>query len=96
MAGRERRWAYADVAPTDLAGSRRFRQDLWDAGLLGVTLDPAYGGQGLAEEHQKVFAEEAAHYPLPPIGEAVTTGICAPTLLDFGSRGAEGAVTSRG
>ena len=40
---------------------------------------------GPEPEHQKVFDEEAAGYPLPPIGEAVTTGICAPTLLDFGS-----------
>jgi alkylation response protein AidB-like acyl-CoA dehydrogenase len=71
--------------PADAAGSRAFRIALWDAGLLGITLDPAYGGQGLTPEHQKAFAEEAAAYPLPPIGEAVTTGICAPTLLDFGS-----------
>jgi alkylation response protein AidB-like acyl-CoA dehydrogenase len=71
--------------PADTAVSRAFRSELWDAGLLGITLDPAYGGQGLTPEHQKAFGEEAAHYPLPPIGEAVTTGICAPTLLDFGS-----------
>src|SRR5271170_6913212 len=71
--------------PADPEVSRAFRSELWDAGLLGITLDPAYGGQGLTPEHQKAFAEEAANYPLPPIGEAVTTGICAPTLLDFGS-----------
>jgi alkylation response protein AidB-like acyl-CoA dehydrogenase len=52
---------------------------LWDAGLLGITLDPAYEGQGLTDEYQKVFNEEVAHYEVPPIGEAVTTGICAPT-----------------
>jgi alkylation response protein AidB-like acyl-CoA dehydrogenase len=71
--------------PTDMAAGRAFRMELWDAGLLGLTLDPAYGGQGLTPEHQKAFSEEAARYQLPPIGEAVTTGICAPTLLDFGS-----------
>jgi alkylation response protein AidB-like acyl-CoA dehydrogenase len=65
--------------------SRAFRSALWDAGLLGITLDPAYGGQGLTDEHQKAFAREAATYSLPPTGEPVTTGICAPTLLDFGS-----------
>ncbi|HLG68246.1 MAG TPA: acyl-CoA dehydrogenase family protein [Acidimicrobiales bacterium] len=69
----------------DPATSRAFRSALWDAGLLGITLDPAYGGQGLTEEHQKAFAREASAYRLPPIGEPVTTGICAPTLLDFGS-----------
>jgi alkylation response protein AidB-like acyl-CoA dehydrogenase len=76
---------FAAYDPADAAGSRAFRIALWDAGLLGITLDPAYGGQGLTPEHQKAFGEEAARYQLPPIGEAVTTGICAPTLLDFGS-----------
>jgi alkylation response protein AidB-like acyl-CoA dehydrogenase len=71
--------------PTDIAASRAFRRELWEAGLLGLTLDPTYGGQGLSAEHQKAFSEEAARYPLPATGEAVTTGICAPTLLDFGT-----------
>jgi alkylation response protein AidB-like acyl-CoA dehydrogenase len=71
--------------PNDRSANRAFRVSLWDAGLLGVTLDPAYGGQGLTAEHQKAFVEEAAQYSMPPTGEAVTTGICAPTLLDFGS-----------
>jgi alkylation response protein AidB-like acyl-CoA dehydrogenase len=76
---------FAEFDSGDTAASRAFRSALWDAGLLGITLDPAYGGQGLTAEHQKAFAEEAAGYQLPPIGEPVTTGICAPTLLDFGS-----------
>lgn len=69
----------------DPRAGREFRTALWEAGLLGITLDPAYGGQGLTAEHQKAYAEEASKYSLPPIGEAVTTGICAPTLLDFGT-----------
>ncbi len=76
---------YDSFDPADPSAGRGFRAALWDAGLLGITLDPAYGGQGLSEEHQKVCAEEAAKYRLPPTGEAVTTGICAPTLLDFGT-----------
>jgi alkylation response protein AidB-like acyl-CoA dehydrogenase len=75
---------FADYDATDADSGRAFRTELWDAGLLGITLNPAYGGQGLTAEHQKAFAEEAARYPLP-IRETVTTGICAPTLLDFGS-----------
>jgi alkylation response protein AidB-like acyl-CoA dehydrogenase len=74
--------------PVDLLDpslTRPFRTALWDAGLLGLTLDTAYGGQGLTSEHQKVWDEEAAAYRLPPTGDAVTTGICAPTLLDFGT-----------
>jgi alkylation response protein AidB-like acyl-CoA dehydrogenase len=76
---------YQGIDPTDLVSGRAFRRDLWDAGLLGITLDEAYGGQGLTPAHQKAFSEEAARYVLPPMGEAVTTGICAPTLLDFGT-----------
>jgi alkylation response protein AidB-like acyl-CoA dehydrogenase len=65
--------------------SRDLRIALWDAGFLGITLSPEYGGQGLTDEHQKVFSAEAARYPLAPMSEVVTTGICAPTLLDHGS-----------
>jgi alkylation response protein AidB-like acyl-CoA dehydrogenase len=70
---------------TDPYAGRPFRRALWDAGFLGLTLSPDYGGQGLTSEHVKVFSEEASSYRLPPIGEPVTTGICAPTLLDFGT-----------
>lgn len=77
------RWEGRDAA--DPRVSRDFRRELWDAGFLGITLDPAYGGRGLTEDHQKAFSREAARYRLPPMGEAVTTGICAPTLLDFGT-----------
>ena len=76
---------FAGSAATDPRAIREFRSALWDAGLLGLTLDPAYGGQGLSKEHQKVFNEEVSGYALPPIGDVVTTGICAPTLLDFGT-----------
>jgi alkylation response protein AidB-like acyl-CoA dehydrogenase len=85
LADNAARFAGYDPAKAEPEAGRAFRIELWDAGLLGITLDPAYGGQGLTPEHQKAFGEEAADYPLPPIGEAVTTGICAPTLLDFGS-----------
>jgi alkylation response protein AidB-like acyl-CoA dehydrogenase len=76
---------HSSFVPTDPSASRVFRAALWDAGLLGLTLDPAYGGQGLSSEYQNVFDAEVRRHHLPPAGEAVTTGICAPTLLDFGS-----------
>jgi alkylation response protein AidB-like acyl-CoA dehydrogenase len=72
-------------AGREMSASREFRTALWDAGLLGITLDPAYGGQGLSNDYQRVFSEEARGRTMPPLGEAVTTGICAPTLLDFGT-----------
>ncbi|MDE3204981.1 MAG: acyl-CoA dehydrogenase family protein [Acidobacteriota bacterium] len=76
---------FSDFDPADLTAGREFRRALWDAGLLGITLDRAYGGAGLTDDHQRAFDEEASKYSLPPMGEAVTTGICAPTLLDFGT-----------
>jgi alkylation response protein AidB-like acyl-CoA dehydrogenase len=69
----------------DPLNARRFRSALWDAGLLGIALDPAYGGEGLTDAHQAILDEEVARYALPPLGEVVTTGICAPILLDFGT-----------
>jgi alkylation response protein AidB-like acyl-CoA dehydrogenase len=76
---------FSSFDPSDPQAGRKFRAALWDAGLLGITLDPAYAGQGLSDDHQRACAEELARYSLPPTGEAVTTGICAPTLLDFGT-----------
>jgi len=66
---------YSDFDPADIGASREFRAALWDAGFLGLTLDPAYGGRGLTDDYQRVFAEEISRYRLPPTGEAVTTGI---------------------
>jgi alkylation response protein AidB-like acyl-CoA dehydrogenase len=76
---------FAEFDPADPSSGKPLRAALWDAGLLGITLDAAYGGQGLTPDHQKAFSEEAGRYTLPPMGEVVTTGICAPTLLDFGA-----------
>src|SRR5262245_350528 len=70
--------------PADLRATK-LRCALWDAGLLGITLDPEYGGQGLTNAHQSAFNDEArkAHVVIP--SDSVTVGICAPTLLDFGN-----------
>ena len=78
---------HADEFPTDPMDPRatKLRIALWDAGLLGITLDQEYGGLGLTDEHQKIFNEEARRRGLMVPSDAVTVGICAPTLLDFGS-----------
>ena len=75
----------AGTSAFDPGASRAFRSALWDAGFLGLTLDPAYGGQGLTADHQKALDEEVGRFSLPATGESVTTGICGPTLLDMGS-----------
>jgi alkylation response protein AidB-like acyl-CoA dehydrogenase len=76
---------FASVKAWDREGGREFRRALWDAGLLGITLKHEYGGQGLDDEYQKIFDEEASRYELPATGDPVTTGICAPVLLEFGA-----------
>ncbi|HEY7107237.1 MAG TPA: acyl-CoA dehydrogenase family protein [Acidimicrobiia bacterium] len=79
---------HADDFPADPRDPRgtELRIGLWDAGLLGITLDEQYGGQGLTDEHQKVFNEEARRRGVVVPSDSVTVGICAPTLLDFGNK----------
>lgn len=72
--------------PAQADEEKRFRRALWGAGFLGLTLDRAYGGRGLSAEYQEVFDQEARRSGLTPLGAlVVTTGICAPTLLDWGT-----------
>jgi alkylation response protein AidB-like acyl-CoA dehydrogenase len=65
--------------------SREHRIAVYDAGFGGITWPVEYGGLGLSGAHQEAFTEEAANYPDLVVGDLVTAGICAPTLLDFGS-----------
>jgi alkylation response protein AidB-like acyl-CoA dehydrogenase len=63
----------------------RFQRRLFDAGLAGLTWPTRYGGGGLTPEHSQVFNEVAAGYAVPTGPLFIGLGICAPTLLDFGS-----------
>ncbi|MGE0881648.1 MAG: acyl-CoA dehydrogenase family protein [Acidimicrobiia bacterium] len=67
------------------ARNRAFRGKLYDAGFFGITWPKAYGGLGLGAEYQQAFDAELRAYPDIQVGELVTVGICAPTLLDFGT-----------
>ena len=64
---------------------RETRIAVYDAGFGGITWPVEYGGLGLTAAHQEAFSEEAARYPNLMVGDLVTVGICAPTLLDFGT-----------
>jgi alkylation response protein AidB-like acyl-CoA dehydrogenase len=64
---------------------RRATAGLFDAGLLHVTWPVAYGGRGLPPEYQTVFNEESRAYSWALVQSSVTVGICAATLLDWGS-----------
>jgi alkylation response protein AidB-like acyl-CoA dehydrogenase len=61
---------------------------MYEAGYTGITIDTAYGGQGLTRDHQRVVTEESAAYAIPRpggIASAVTLGIVLPTLLQHAS-----------
>jgi alkylation response protein AidB-like acyl-CoA dehydrogenase len=74
-------------SPEHLGTQRKLQRDLFDAGYAGISWPVEYGGQGLTEEHQRVFDEEAADYDLPNFGplQNTTFGVCAPTILAHGS-----------
>ncbi len=64
--------------------ARELQRKLWDGGFAGVLFPKEYGGLGLTLAHSRAFQEEAAEYQLPNYF-AVTLGMIAPTLLDFGT-----------
>jgi alkylation response protein AidB-like acyl-CoA dehydrogenase len=88
---RARAWLAANAAalggPTADArlAPRRALTALHDAGFGAITWPVEYGGRGLSSEHQDAFSAELREYPSVIAGDLVTLGICAPTLLDFGS-----------
>src|SRR5207249_322957 len=60
---------------------RGTRIAVYDAGFGGIAWPVEYGGLGLTPAHQEAFTEEVVKYPDLAVGDLVTVGICAPTLL---------------
>ena len=71
--------------PAVVARSRALQRMLFDAGLAGLVFPREYGGQGLAPEYQRAYAEAAKDYEQAFIFQEPTLNILAPTLLDFGT-----------
>lgn len=85
-----REWVGKNLAPLDPAklddaGRRRNSQLMYDAGFLGLTWPLELGGRGLAAEYQTIWNEELREYEWALPYAAVTVGICAPTLREFGT-----------
>lgn len=57
----------------------------FDAGLAGICVPRAYGGQGLSPAHQTAFNEELVGYEYPVSLQSPTMSTCAAVLLDFGT-----------
>jgi alkylation response protein AidB-like acyl-CoA dehydrogenase len=62
-----------------------YQRALADAGLAGITFPVEYGGAGLTVEHQRVFNEEAEGFESPASLFMIGLGMCAPTILAFGT-----------
>jgi alkylation response protein AidB-like acyl-CoA dehydrogenase len=62
-----------------------YQRALADEGLAGITFPAEYGGAGLTAEHQRVFNEEAEGFESPASLFMIGLGMCAPTILAFGT-----------
>lgn len=69
----------------EVAREREVQRMLFDAGLAGITVDPAYGGQGLTPAHQTVLNEELLGHEYPSRFQVPTFTPCMAVLLDFAS-----------
>ena len=68
-----------------MARAQAFQRALADAGLAALQYPKELGGAGLDADHQKVFDEESSNFELPSRQFMIGLGMCAPTLLEFGT-----------
>jgi alkylation response protein AidB-like acyl-CoA dehydrogenase len=74
-----------DRGAAALAAAREFQKKLTEAGLAGLTYPVEYGGEGLTTDHERVWREESAQFPLMTAALAVSHGMCTPVLAEFGT-----------
>jgi alkylation response protein AidB-like acyl-CoA dehydrogenase len=70
----------------DLDSAKAYQAALYDAGLAGITWPAEVGGQGLTNDHQRVFNEEAADYELPTGVYTIGLGMVIPTIVEHGTQ----------
>jgi alkylation response protein AidB-like acyl-CoA dehydrogenase len=68
-----------------LTSARAFQGALFRGGLAGITYPAEYGGLGLTAEHEKVWREEVAAFPLQTGRLTISHGMCLPVLAEFGT-----------
>ena len=74
-----------DVDADGVTAARRFQATLYEAGLAGIGWPTEFGGQGLSDRYEHLFAREAARYLLPNRVLGIGLGMCGPTILARGS-----------
>ena len=62
-----------------------FQRHVFDSGLAGLTLEKQFGGQGLSSEHEQIWREEVAKWPLMTEQLAISHGMCLPMLDEYGT-----------
>jgi citronellyl-CoA dehydrogenase len=75
-------WEQAGIFP-----ARQVFKKFGEAGLLGITKPPQYGGLGLDYSYNIAFAEELGHIKSGGVGMGlgVQTDMCTPALAKYGS-----------
>jgi alkylation response protein AidB-like acyl-CoA dehydrogenase len=68
-----------------VARDREVQRMLFDAGLAGICVPVAYGGQGLTPAYQQALNEALVGYEFPSRLQAPTITPCLAVLLDFGT-----------
>jgi len=84
--GSENASLFAEKTPEqqaeELATSRAWAQQVFDAGFGWITGPPEYGGRGLTAEHQRIWDAVSAEYLTPSQSVyGIGLGMVAPTIL---------------
>jgi alkylation response protein AidB-like acyl-CoA dehydrogenase len=66
-------------------GIRRWHQELYDAGYVGVTWPKEYGGQGIGHVENALLQEELVLADAPPATNGLGIGLCGPAIIHHGS-----------
>jgi alkylation response protein AidB-like acyl-CoA dehydrogenase len=66
-------------------GIRRWHQELYDAGYVGVTWPVEYGGQGIGHVENALLQEELVLAGAPPTTNGLGIGLCGPAIIHHGS-----------
>lgn len=69
----------------EVSHERALQRALFDAGLAGICVPTAYGGQGLTPAHQRALNEEIVGYEFPDRMQVPTMNPCLAVLLQFGT-----------
>jgi alkylation response protein AidB-like acyl-CoA dehydrogenase len=68
-----------------ISQAQAYQAALYDAGLAFLTWPKQYGGQELPKRYAEIFNEVAADYEIPNSVFSIGHGMCAPTILEFGT-----------